>query len=184
MTFRAFSRSLGIGLAVGLTFAGSASTSNSQTTGSSPASAPDPYGPLALYNGKWDVATPSDKGTQPTHLVNHCERTGIFFVCEQVVNGKSEALVVFLPVGVTGDTLQYRTQGLSAHADRPGEWGWLAITGERWVYSSREVKKGATVYWRTVNVFTGSDRIHFEQQRSTDGRAWTTLQEGDERRVP
>jgi hypothetical protein len=147
--------------------------------------ASDAYTPLALYNGGWDSKSGdgTDKAAATVHLVNHCEKTGRFFVCEQVVNGKSEALVVFLPVGVSGDSLRYRTQGLSAKADKPGDWGNLVIVGERWVYSDDETENGKTTHWRTVNVFTGSDRIHFERQRSADGITWTTVMAGEESRV-
>jgi hypothetical protein len=42
-------------------------------------------------------------------LVNHCAKTGVFFACEQVVDGKTADLVVFLPRGATGGTQHYRT---------------------------------------------------------------------------
>ena len=84
-------------------------------SGPSHAGASDPYTPLALYNGRWDSQS-GDGGDKAAdvHLVNHCDKTGRFFVCEQVVNGKTEALVVFLPVGASGDSLRYRTQGFVA----------------------------------------------------------------------
>lgn len=143
----------------------------------------DPYAPLELYNGRWLSQTTGDKPDPAVDLVNHCARTGLFFVCEQVVNGENQALVVFLPTGASADTLLYRTQGLSAHADKAGDWGHLTIIGDRWVYSDDEIENGATVHWRTVNVFTGPDRIHFERQRSADGKSWTTTMAGDEHRV-
>ena len=59
--------------------------------------ADDPYGPLRLYDGKWNIKT-SDAEKNEMQVENHCTRTGLFFACEQVVKGKSEALVVFLPV--------------------------------------------------------------------------------------
>lgn len=57
----------------------------------------DPYVPLQLYNDKWEIAASGDR-QKIIHLENHCVKTGLFFVFEQIVNGKSEALVVFLPL--------------------------------------------------------------------------------------
>jgi hypothetical protein len=76
---------------------------------SKPASvADDPYAPLKLYDGKWDVAMGGEK--EPTRLENHCARTGLFFMCEQVVRGKTGALVVFLPFAKTATGgEEYRT---------------------------------------------------------------------------
>jgi hypothetical protein len=142
------------------------------------------YAPLQLYNGSWD-SKPSGANPGPlVHLVNHCAKTGVFFSCEQVVDGKTADLVVFLPKGAAGGAQHYRTQGLSVGADKPGDWGELAITGDRWVYSGHGMDKGTTTYWRTINTFSGPDHIHFEIQSSKDGQTWQTTQQGDEQRVP
>jgi hypothetical protein len=143
----------------------------------------DPYAALRLYDGKWDLV-PADSTQKPTHLVNHCAKTGSFFACEQVVDGKSVALVVFLPLENTGGNGQeYRTDALLADASAPGDWSTLTIVGSRWVYAWEDRKDGKKTYWRNINVFSGPDAIHFEIQRSDDGAAWTTRQSGDERRV-
>ena len=36
--------------------------------------------------------------------------------------------------------------------------------------------------YRTVNVFSSRDHIHFESARSTDGKTWTVTMTGDETR--
>jgi hypothetical protein len=149
----------------------------------SPTAAGDAYAPLQLYDGSWDAETSGAKESAPMHISNHCTKTGVFFVCEQVINGKSEDLVVFLPTGASGATQHYRTMGLRVNADKPGDWGNLEISGERWIYSSEDTENGAKVYWRTVNVFSGKDKIHFEIQRSAEGKTWETKSSGDERRV-
>jgi hypothetical protein len=59
--------------------------------------ADDPYAPLALYDGKWDSTTTIGE-KESVRIENHCARTGLFFVCEQMLNGKTGSLVVFLPV--------------------------------------------------------------------------------------
>jgi hypothetical protein len=143
----------------------------------------DPYASLRLYEGKWDVV-PSGSTKEPTHLENRCAKTGLFFACEQVVNGKTAALVVFLPLRkAAGGGQEYRTEALSADADAPGDWSTLTIDDGHWVYAWKRVSEGKTTYWRTINVFTGPDAIHFEVQRSDDGQAWTTRDSGDERRI-
>ena len=146
-----------------------------------PAAADDPYAPLKLYDGAWIIESSDGKTTR---VENHCARTGLFFACEQVVNGKPEALIVFLPRGRTADGQTYRTQALTAGAGRPGPWYYLVIDGEHWIYSARAAAdKDHPSRERTVNDFSGPDRIHFAVQTSKDGKTWNTTLSGDERRV-
>jgi hypothetical protein len=153
------------------------------TSGYSAMVADDPYGPLRLYDGKWDIKT-SDAEKNEMQVANHCTKTGLFFVCEQVVKGKSEALVVFLPVAKTATGgEEYRTQALGADASPAGEWGKLTIEGDRWVYSWENKDGEKKMYWRNVNTFTGIDKIHFEVERSDDGTTWKTQKSGDEQRA-
>ena len=139
------------------------------------------YTPLWLYNGSWSVVADGGKDG-PTQLTNHCAHTGLFFACEQVVNGKTGALVVFLPTGDSAGAHLYRTNALLANAANPGAWGRLSISGDHWEYPSSDVEDGKTVYWRTLNTFTGRDHIRYEIQRSADGKVWTTTGSGQEDR--
>lgn len=145
----------------------------------------DPYAPLRLYDGKWDAVTANaDKPGETVHLENRCAKAGDFFACNQVVNGKSAALVVFLPLhALENGGYAYHNQALRPDADGPGKWGNLEIVGDRWVYSNEEIDKDKKIYWRTVNVFSGPDKIHFEIQRSEDGTKWGTTMSGNEARV-
>jgi hypothetical protein len=59
--------------------------------------ADDPYAPLALYDGTWDSTTTIGE-KESVRIENHCARTGLFFVCEQMLKGKTGSLAVFLPV--------------------------------------------------------------------------------------
>jgi hypothetical protein len=147
--------------------------------------ATDPYAPLRLYDGKWDVQPASgDKQAEPVHIENHCAEVGEFFACNQFVNGKNMALVVFLPTHpLENGGYAYRNQALRPESSDPSFWGNLEIVGDRWVYSSDETDKGKKIYWRTTNVFFGRDKIHFEAQRSDDGVNWTTNLSGDEARA-
>ena len=140
----------------------------------------DPYEPLKLYDGSWEVKV-SLPEPKVDHLENHCARTGLFYACEQVVNGKTGALVVFLPVGKTSKGAQeYRTQGLMADASAAGEWGHLVIDGDTWIYTWDNSDAKKTVHWRNTNHFSGKEKIHFEVQNSEDGTNWKTQMAGDE----
>lgn len=143
----------------------------------------DPYEPLKLYDGRWEVnVTKPEKRTD--HLENHRARTGTFFVCEQVVNGKTGALVVFLPTGKTNSGAQeYRMQALRADASAAGEWSHLVIDGETWNYSWEQTEAGKVVHWRNINRFSGKDRIQFDLQNSDDGTNWKTQLSGEEQRI-
>jgi len=136
------------------------------------------YQPLMLYQGTWQV-TPLH-AAKPDILNNHCERTGKFYSCEQTVNGKTAALVVFVPAEVPG---HYYSQAIlpDGHATGRGD---LEIAGDRWVYSSKDVEGAKTTYYRTINIFTGKDHIHFDSEKSSDGTQWTTTLSGDEQRLP
>ncbi len=144
------------------------------------AAADDPYAPLKLYEGAWSAVT---SGGKSTAIENHCARTGLFFACEQVVNGKPAALVVFLPRDRRQEGQVYLTQALTAGGDKPGPWHVLTIDGDRWIYADAGRPRAKARRERTVNTFSGTDYIHFEIQRSTDGKTWTTMTSGDEHRV-
>ncbi len=138
------------------------------------------YAPLWLYQGEWEV-TPKGlaAGGKPDHLSNACARIGKHFGCEQTVNGKIVALVIFVPAEAQG---HYYTQALmpDGHAQGRGE---LEIQGDRWTFLGKGEDGGKTTYFRTTNLFTGKDRIHFEQAQSNDGEHWTVGGSGDERRL-
>jgi hypothetical protein len=144
----------------------------------------DPYAPLRLYDGKWDVVPASaDKATGTVHIENHCAKVGDFFACNQFVGGKNMALVVFLPTHPIENGYAYHNQALGVEGGGSGSWGNLEIAGDRWVYSNDETDNGKKTYHRTINVFSGSNKIHFEVQRSDDGSKWDTTLSGDEARV-
>jgi hypothetical protein len=144
---------------------------------------PDPYEPLKLYDGGWQVkVTLPEK--KPDHLMNHCARTGTFFSCEQEVNGKTTALVIFLPIGKSDSGgLEYRTLVALPDAGKPGDWGRLVIDGNTWTYSWTEKNGEKIVAARNVNHFKDNDHIHFELQRMEDGANWKTEMAGDEERA-
>lgn len=146
------------------------------------AKAADPvYAPLWLYQGSWEI-TRKDlaTGAKPEHLVNQCALLGKYFACQQTVNGADGGLVIFIPAGKPG---HYYTQNVMPEGRATGRSD-LEISGDHWTYSSRwPQENGKIVYYRTINVFSGKDHIHFEQAESPDGRQWTTKGSGDEQRA-
>lgn len=142
------------------------------------AKAPDSvYAPLWLYNGSWQVSRKDNP--KPDQLNNQCVLVGTYFTCQQTVNGTPSELLIFVPTKTAG---KYFTQSVNTEG-RAGGRGDLEISGDKWVYSSTWDAGGRTVYYRTTNVFTGKDRIHFEQAESDNNRDWTVKMTGDEVRV-
>ncbi|HEV2444946.1 MAG TPA: hypothetical protein VGS58_03455 [Candidatus Sulfopaludibacter sp.] len=142
--------------------------------------ADDPYTPLRLYQGTWKAAASHPKpGVKPDELIDECGQVGMYFLCQQTVNGTPAALLVFVPADHPG---HYYTTSVSPKGDAGGGSD-LEIAGSRWVYSSKSENGGKTTYHRVVNQFTGSDRIHFEISESSDGEHWTVTRSGDEARV-
>ena len=70
----------------------------------------------------------------------------------------------------------YRTQIVLPDDAVLGPPGTLTIAGDRWTYLGKPDAHG--VRHRTINVFSGRDRIHFESARSTDGKIWTVTMAG------
>jgi hypothetical protein len=145
------------------------------------AAAPDPvYAPLWLYQGTWHV-TPSGRapGAKPDVLVNQCALVGKYFTCQQTVNGTVSALIVFIPTGQPG---HFHNQAIMP-SGRAGGLGELEINGDRWVYSNGQLQGGKTKHFRNINVFTGKNKIHYEQSESFDEKDWKVTASGDEVRV-
>ncbi len=142
-----------------------------------PANPPDPYAPLRLYDGGWTISMHNPSGKTTTDaLVNECHLFGHYYACQQTVNGKVGALVVFVPTGAPG---QYYTQNVLPAGQATGR-GDLTIEGAHWTYMGHDDENGKTTWYRTTNEFTGNDRIHFESATSTDDKTWTVTMSGDE----
>lgn len=131
---------------------------------------------LQLYNGAWKVAR---KGTaKPDILINRCSVLGGFYACSQNVNGSSVALVVFVPAAQAG---HFHVQNIMGDGRATGI-SELQISGDLWTYSNRQDEGGKTTYYRTVNKFTGKNRIHFESSHSDNNQDWSVDASGDEER--
>lgn len=138
------------------------------------------YAPLWLYQGTWHVSrSDAPAGAKPDELKNDCALLGKYFACQQTINGQQGALVIFIPAPTPA---QYYTQNVRIEGFASGR-GNLTIAGNRWTYMSTRDDSGKTVYYRTINEFTGKNRIHFESAESTDNRNWKVTTSGDEVRA-
>ncbi len=140
---------------------------------------------IAAYAGTWTSRiehfdTPYGKaGIDVSTLHNDCWRSGGFYACHQIVNGKSTALLVF--TYNAKDDL-YTSITIPSGGGETGS-GTLRISGAVWTYPW-ELRDGAkTIQFRVVNVFHGPDRIEFRQEYSTDGEHWMLMGKGEERKI-
>lgn len=139
------------------------------------------FAALWLYHGSWNVSRMgAGSTTKPDKLVNECAVLGTYFACAQNVNGNSSGLLVFIPSDKQGI---YYTQTIALDGRATGKAD-LQISGDHWIFSSRwPQENGKILYYRTINIFYGDNRIHFEQSESPDGTHWTLKNAGDEVRV-
>lgn len=140
--------------------------------------AENPFGPLTLYNGTWQVTRKGE--TKPDTLVNQCSKTGHFFTCDQSVNGAPSALLVFIPrVDKPG---LYYTQNIRPEG-RATSRGDLEIKGDVWTFLSNWDQGGHTTFYKTVNTFSNKSHIHYEQFESPNNKDWTMTNSGEETRA-
>lgn len=140
----------------------------------------NPYTPLWLYNGSWQVTRKDQaSGAKPDELINQCAVVGKYFACQQTVNGTPGALLIFIPTAESGHyySQNVRPDGI---ASRRGD---LQIEGNTWTFSTAWDQGGSTTYYKTVNTFTGRDRIHFEQFESKNRKDWKMTGSGDDVRL-
>ena len=99
---------------------------------------------------------------KPDALVNHCTEGTAFFSCEQIVNGKSVALVVFT---ATDDPTKFHSQPVLPTGRATGR-GDLTIIGDHWIFlGSGKDDSGKETFYRTENLFTGQDEDSFRAVR-------------------
>jgi hypothetical protein len=139
------------------------------------------FAPLWVYNGSWQITKKeAPPGAKPEELTNQCSAIGKYFVCQQSVNGTAVALWIVTAADTAG---HYHTQSVRPDGIAGGR-GDLEISGDRWVLTSVWNQGGGKLtYNRTTNIFTGKNKIHFEQAESTNNRNWTVKSSGDEVRV-
>lgn len=143
----------------------------------------NPLSALTLYTGSWTVDSEKTNGVagRPDKLINRCVLTEAFYTCEQVVNGKSMALLIFTP-GETPHTFHTQTVLPNGYAIGRGD---LTLDGEHWTYSKKVTSDDgkSSMTYKTENYFHGPDHIHFVQTESADGVTYKTTNQGDEVRI-
>ncbi|MGH8306955.1 MAG: hypothetical protein ACRER0_01635 [Gammaproteobacteria bacterium] len=141
---------------------------------------------IEAYAGTWKTQTEhfnspySKAGKETSTLHNDCWRSGDFYACHQIVNGKSAALIVFTYSGKDG---LYHSYAIPANGGDAGLGGELIIKGNIWTFPWDYKDKGKIVYFRVVNIFTAPGAIEYRQEFSNDKTHWTVMAKGHEARV-
>ena len=140
------------------------------------AAAAAPLTPLTVYEGNWIYTSAADP-SRPDHLTNHCHMDDAFYTCEQVVNGKPVALLIFTAGDGPGNL---HSQVVLPSGNPAGKRSDLTIDGNHWTFLSKDAN-GTT--YRIENYIRDHDHIRSEQYKSTDGTTWQKTGEGEEVRV-
>jgi hypothetical protein len=148
----------------------------------------DPLKAVSVYSGKWhsedeSFATKFSKPSKESvDFVNDCSTQHDFFVCHQKASkasGTSSSMMVFL---WNGKARLFETYVMDSGGGDPYH-GHLIVDGDTYTWGSAAERESGT-RWRTLNLFSGLDRIVYRVQFSTDeGKSWTTTREGKETRV-
>ena len=90
------------------------------------------FAPIKVYEGTWTVVSAHTMAGQgrPDTIVNHCNEGTAFYTCEQVVNGKSLALIVYT---ATEDPTKFHSQPVLPDGQAVGR-GDLTILGDHWTF--------------------------------------------------
>lgn len=140
---------------------------------------------IAAYAGSWQTDiqyrnTPYSKQYEAKYrLRNDCWRSAGYYACDQFVDGKSQALLVFLYDPVKGYS-SYPIPVGGAEAVHPGR---LLIDGNVWTFPWQTREDGKITYFHVINTWTSPDGIDFRQEYSEDGKRWILMAAGHETRV-
>jgi hypothetical protein len=142
---------------------------------------PSPFAPIAVYQGTWTVT--SSKSAKAQTMVNRCVEGAAFYACEQTLDGRPVAMVVY---ALTTDPHRFNTQAILPDGTAAGKTELVlsGANGSHWTFTNQGTgADGKPIYFKVENDFTGTDRIHFVQFDSPDGKTWTERSSGDEVRV-
>ncbi|GAC1391910.1 MAG: hypothetical protein NVSMB31_09590 [Vulcanimicrobiaceae bacterium] len=145
----------------------------------------DDLGKIAVYAGTWNTsiehfATKYSKArVDSASVTNACWRSNDYYACNQIVGGKSAALIVY-----TYDTAGkvYHTHAVPKDGS-PAQGGELRIVGNTWTYPWKDHDGSKTVYIRILNTFRDPATIDFRQEVSLDNAHWTLTAQGVEHKV-
>ncbi|MEP6881296.1 MAG: hypothetical protein ABI866_04845 [Dokdonella sp.] len=139
---------------------------------------------LMFYHGSWSVRAAHPwsgaKIGAIDHLTSKCQLFTVYVACEQTVNDKPLAIIVY-SLGAAPMQFYTRTVGPDGLA---GARGGLTMDGHRWTYLDKP-SAGMTGPWsRVENEIVNRDRILFKEYESSDnGKQWTLTNSGTEERV-
>ena len=148
--------------------------------------APQGVEKLAAYAGTWKTVihhldTPYSKaGTESHILKNDCWRSSGFLACNQIVDGDSKALIVFLYDAASG---KYSSYPIPAGVTPDVSPGSLVIDGAIWIFPWNITHDGKTTHFRVRNFWSSKDSIEYHQEYSLDGSHWISMAEGHETRI-
>lgn len=163
-------------LIVALTFARNASTQSPSHR--------ERFDSLTIYNGNWVVrALHPWSGASPgavDRLKSRCQAFTLYFACEQTVNDKPQALIVYT---IGADSGRFNTRTIAPNGLAGGR-GDLTINGDHWTYLDKP-PSGLTGPWsRVENTIVDRNHIRFEEYETTDqGKHWTLTNSGTEVRI-
>lgn len=140
---------------------------------------------FARYAGTWKMqmtyvdSAHSKPGTESMTVKNDCWRSDNFYVCNQIIDDKSRALIVFFYDAVAK---RYGSYPISVGADtvHPAT---VLVDAKSITFPWDMQDNGKTVHMRIVNTFTTPDTLDFKQEYSDDGKNWVTMATGVEHRV-
>jgi hypothetical protein len=150
------------------------------------ASAANGIDTIYAYEGTWKCETEhfktaySEPKKESTTLRNDCWRSGGYFACDQFVDGKSVALIVF-----TYDAKEDVFHNYAVPVDGgEASSGKLLVKGNVWTFPWQATSKtnGQPIYFHVVNVFTTPDAIEYRQEFSSDQAHWTVMSKGVEKK--
>lgn len=132
-----------------------------------------PFAVLSVYDGEWTVkpVAQSDAPARVDRLINHCTPDEAFYTCEQIVNRKPVALIVFVQGGKPGEfaTRVVLPDGTAGGGSR------LTVDGQHWTFLSLDHAGKPT--FRVENVFSDHNHIHSEQFKAAADGSWTKVGE-------
>jgi len=153
-------------------------------TEAQPPLATDALKKLEIYGGDWTVRADhpwsgAPKGSSD-RLLSRCQRFSAYFACEQTVNLKPQALIVYTAAEAP-NRLHTRT---IAPDGRAGGRGDLVLEGNRWTYLDKPPTGLKGPWSRTENAILDKDHIRFvEYESSNEGKTWVQTNAGLEIRT-
>lgn len=140
---------------------------------------------IYAYAGTWKAwidrvnTRYSKAGHETNTLHNDCWKSGSYLACRQIVNGDPKVLLVFT---CRTDGHACSTYQIPSNGAAPGS-GVLIINGKTWIFPWSFKKKGKTIHFRVLNIWSSPRAIEFRQEFSNDGIHWTKMASGGEAKI-